>query len=119
MAKKVVKKSTPDISIIVPSFNEEKRVGKRFPKAWKTLLKQFQNFELIFVNDGSKDATEKVLKKLAANDPRIKLISYSPNRGKGYAVKKGIEQARGKIIGFTDADFAIDLNLLSEAIGKI
>jgi glycosyltransferase involved in cell wall biosynthesis len=85
------------LSIIIPVYNEEKTILK--------LIKQVRStkfpieYELIIVNDGSTDSTVKELKKL-----NLTFISYTENRGKGFAVRKGISKARGDIIIIQDAD---------------
>jgi dolichyl-phosphate beta-glucosyltransferase len=107
------------ISIIIPCFNEEKRISKRFSEVYKFFKKNLTDFELILVNDGSTDRTEAVLKKLAKKNPKIEVISYEKNQGKGFAVKKGVESAHGGIIGFMDADFSIEVAQTLEFIELI
>jgi glycosyltransferase involved in cell wall biosynthesis len=85
------------ISAIVPVFNEEKTVAK----VVKTLLKSDLIDEVICVNDGSKDKSLSILNKFG---DRIQLINLKRNRGKGFALVKGIKRARGEIVTFIDAD---------------
>lgn len=108
MAKKI------EFSLIIPCYNEEKRLSKRFPQACEYIKGNFSNFEIVFINDGSKDNTEMLLNEIALKMPEVKVVSYSQNQGKGYALKKGIEIAQGEIIAFTDADFSISLSSLKE-----
>ena len=86
------------ISAVIPVFNEEKTVGKIV----ETFLKSDLIDEVVCINDGS---TDKSLKILESFGRKIKLINLKQNKGKGYALAKGIESAKGDIIVFWDADF--------------
>lgn len=90
------------LSIIIPAFNEEIRIGKTIKAIQDYLIKKNLLAEIIVVNDGSKDQTDLTVKSCFGNN--IHLISLLKNQGKGFAIKKGIERARGKYILFTDAD---------------
>ncbi len=90
------------ISVIIPAYNEEKRILPTLDKILAVMENQEEDYELLVVNDGSRDQTEKVVLSLDHN--KIKLLSYEQNRGKGGAVKYGVEHARGEYIVFTDAD---------------
>lgn len=104
------------LSIIIPCYNEEKRLTKKFAFQIDFLREHIKPFEVILINDGSTDKTEQIINNLSTKYPQVKAISYSKNRGKGYAVKLGVESAKGKIIGFTDADFAISLKDLPRVL---
>jgi glycosyltransferase involved in cell wall biosynthesis len=86
------------ISAVVPVFNEEKTVAG----VVETLLKSPRIDEVIAVNDGSRDQTAKILKSFGK---RIIFLNYRKNRGKGFALAKGIKKAQGEVITFWDADF--------------
>ena len=90
------------MSVIVPVFNEEKTVNSVI----KILIDSFLFNEVIVINDGSTDNSLKILKKFGN---KIKLISSKKNNGKGWAVAKGIELAKEKIIVLIDADL-VNLN---------
>ncbi len=90
------------ISVIIPAYNEEKRITKTVLAIEKCLLETTENFEILVVNDGSTDETKKVVSKL--ENSHIRLLSYQHNKGKGGAVKHGIKYAAGNYIVFTDAD---------------
>lgn len=108
-----------DLSIIIPCFNEEKRLLARFPGAYKFFNDHFSSYELIFVNDGSSDQTEKILKKIASEVSHVKVVSYAINRGKGYAISQGVKSAQGEIVGYMDADFSISLQEVEPFISLI
>ncbi|OGF45905.1 MAG: hypothetical protein A2452_06210 [Candidatus Firestonebacteria bacterium RIFOXYC2_FULL_39_67] len=102
------------LSVIIPAFNEEKRISRSV-----SLLKDYLNtldiyYEIIVVDDGSLDATSKIVKQLSLMDPVIRLVRNEKNTGKGFAVKHGMEEAYGKYRIFTDAD----LSTPAEEIGK-
>lgn len=110
MTKKILQ--DPFISVIVPLYNEESRLAN-LSKIFIFFKKKNFNYELILINDGSRDKTLNKLNELSKNF-KFKLISYQENRGKGYAVKMGMMQARGKYRLFTD----IDLSTPIEAFNK-
>ncbi len=85
------------ISAIVPVYNEERTVGD----VVKILLESSAFSEVICVNDGSSDKSEEILSSFL---PRIKLINLQKNYGKGYALAVGVENSKGLIVGFFDAD---------------
>lgn len=94
----------PFLSIIVPIFNEQKRV-KNLTNVISYFRKQKYSWEVIVVDDGSTDETIKVL-KLMKKKLRFKLLTYSPNLGKGFAVKTGMLSAQGKYRLFIDLDLS-------------
>jgi len=89
------KRKTP-VSVIVCVYNEEKHLEQTL----KDLLNCPTAEEIIVVNDGSTDKSERILKSFAS---KITLISYRKNRGKGYALSLGLNRARGKVVVFLDA----------------
>lgn len=93
-----------DISIIIPAYNEERRIKKTL----EAINFYFQNKsvtrQIIVVDDGSSDNTAGITEKAKKEIRDLSVITYRPNRGKGYAVKKGVEASRGEYILFTDAD---------------
>ncbi len=90
------------ISVIIPAYNEEKRIEPTVLAIYDFLKENRASFEIIVVDDGSVDKTSEVVKKL--ENEQIKLLSYAENRGKGGAVKYGVEHALGDMVVFTDAD---------------
>ncbi len=95
------------ISIIVPAYNESKRISI-FLKDLLDFLKNWnENCELIIVDDGSSDDTFNIVSNLIKNFKNTRIISYKTNMGKGYAVKTGVLAAKGDYIIFIDADGSI------------
>lgn len=88
------------VSIIVPVYNKEKYVGK----CLKSILNQkYKNIEILAIDDGSEDSSQKIIERFAEKDNRIKLF-LQPNAGVGQARNRGIQNAKGKYILFVDAD---------------
>ncbi len=104
------------LSIIIPSFNEEKRLGPRLGPVLEFLRSHYSDFELIIVDDGSSDATALTVSAAIAKEPRSRLISYHPNRGKGYAVRTGVLASRGDPVLFMDADLSTPLSEIPNII---
>lgn len=100
------------LSIVVPCYNESKDIAKNSEIIKNYLESIKQDYELILVNDGSKDNTKEVIEAI----PGVKALSYEPNRGKGGAVKYGIEHATGDYVLFMDADLSTDLEAIDRFI---
>ena len=91
----------PKISVILPTYNREAML----PNAIDSILRQtYTNFELIVINDGSVDDTQKILEEYAAKDKRIKIIKHEQNKGLVCSLNEGLEQARGEYIARMDDD---------------
>ena len=98
------KKEKKTLSIIVPCFNEEEALPFFHEEASKVLKELDEDYELILVNDGSKDKTLEVMKQLAKKDKKTIYLSFSRNFGKESAMYAGLCNASGDYIGFIDAD---------------
>lgn len=103
------------ITVIVPCFNEEASLPYFF-RAYEQLKSTMRmvSFELLFINDGSKDNTLSVIKDLAANHEEIKYISFSRNFGKEAAMYAGLQHAQGDYVVFMDADLQDPPSLLPD-----
>lgn len=95
-----------ELSIVVPVFNEEINVSMLYKKITEALKKE--NYEIIFVDDGSSDNTFNILKKIAHSDKKVKLIKFRKNFGQTAAFYEGFQQAKGKIIISMDGDLQND-----------
>jgi dolichyl-phosphate beta-glucosyltransferase len=98
--------SSVSYSIVIPAYNEGRRLGPTLETVLRYLHAQGWDFELIVVNDGSRDNTAELVRSFADKDPRVRLVENPGNRGKGYSVRHGMLQARGEIILFSDADLS-------------
>ena len=94
------------LSLVIPMYNEQSIIEEAISTFYGFLKEKYEDFELIFVSDGSTDGCDNTVALAAKNDDRIKLCSYMPNHGKGYAVKTGMLEATGDIVIFTDCDNA-------------
>lgn len=92
------------LSVIIPAYNEEKRISKTLLEIDKYLLRQSYDYEIIVVSDGSKDKTGEVVKGLMPKIKNLRLIDNKENHGKGYVVRQGLLAAKGDYRLFTDAD---------------
>lgn len=92
------------ISIIIPCYNEQDALPFFYVEAKKVLDGISENYELLFINDGSKDNTLPILKELAQKDPNVKYISFSRNFGKEAAMYAGFCNAQGDYVAVMDAD---------------
>jgi dolichyl-phosphate beta-glucosyltransferase len=106
----------PEISIIIPAFEEEARLGDSIEKILTYVEKEKLSAELIIVDDGSADRTAEIGESAAAGFPALqtKVIRYEPNRGKGFAVKTGLLSAAGDIAVFSDADLSTPIDEIAE-----
>ena len=95
-------------SVIVPAYKEGKTIKDNLLEIRKALLESVDSFEILAVNDGSPDNTKEQIMEAAALYPEIKYAGYDKNRGKGGAIKHGVSEASGDVIGFIDADLDID-----------
>jgi glycosyltransferase involved in cell wall biosynthesis len=93
-----------DLSIVVPAYNEELRLSPTLARLHRYLSTQPLRYEIIVVDDGSKDGTCALVEKTATEMPNLRLVRQTPNRGKGAAVRMGMLAARGQIRVMCDAD---------------
>ncbi len=108
------------VSVVLPVYNEERYIEGIFNSVLD-FSKKNPSYEFIFVNDGSTDNTKEILKNKtkSSKTKNIRLISNNPNQGKGYAIKKGVEQANGNYICFTDGDLAYSLDHIPILVKKL
>ena len=103
-----------ELSVFFPAYNEEANIEKIIKKAVAVLNKVTRKWEIIVVNDGSSDKTGKIVGKLIEEEPRIRMITHTPNRGYGAALKTGLYNAKYNLIAFTDADGQFDFSEIRE-----
>ena len=108
------------LSIVIPAFNEEKRLGRTMAEALSYLRLQPYEAEILIVDDGSSDRTAAIVTEFAAQaSGRLKLLRNLGNRGKGFAVRHGVMNARGQVILFCDADLATPFSEVPKVLGPI
>jgi dolichyl-phosphate beta-glucosyltransferase len=108
-----------DLSIVVPAFNEEHRLPPTLAKLHAFLAAQPMRWEIIVVDDGSRDATCAVVEAAMATIPNLRLVRQTPNRGKGAAVRMGMLAARGQIRVMSDADGSMSPDQLPRLLAPI
>lgn len=107
------------VSLIVPCYNEEEALPIFYRETKTVLEKTEYSYELLFINDGSKDGTLAILKKLAAEDEHVTYLSFSRNFGKEAAMYAGLCNAHGDYVAVMDADMQDPPSLLPEMIAKL
>lgn len=112
----------PELSIVIPAYNEEKRL----PRALGLLRDYFAarntsagEIEILVVDDGSADGTARIAQEWAQEMPWIRLVSNGSNRGKGYSVRHGMLEARGRVALFTDADLSSPIDESEKLLAAI
>lgn len=106
---------TRSLSIIIPAYNEENRLPGTFQQLNCYLARAAWDFtEILVVDDGSRDATARVVQNAAADNPCIRLLRNQGNRGKGYSVRNGVQKAKGEWTLVTDADLSTPIDELKK-----
>jgi glycosyltransferase involved in cell wall biosynthesis len=109
------------LSLVLPTYKKEKEVIEQLDRLYSYLTRKNSNFELIFVIDGYVDNTKEILEKYIKENRlrKARVIGYEENKGKGYAIRYGMNVADGDVIGFIDADNDVHLRSLKYAINSI
>ena len=108
------------LSIVTPGYNEGEKIREDLIKIKTFLDKSIGgSWELIFVNDGSTDDTINNVSDLSETDPRIKIISYKNNRGRGYALRQGISHAEGDYVLTMESDLNWGVEIIRELYDAI
>jgi dolichol-phosphate mannosyltransferase len=92
------------LSLVIPAYNEEAGIAQAIAEADQALSYLDLEYEIIIVDDGSRDSTADNVRRTIIDHPRIRLVEHAENRGYGAALRSGFEAARGDVIAFTDAD---------------
>lgn len=111
--------AAPFLSVIVPTYNEEKRIGNTLTAILTYLQAQTFRSEIIVVDDGSRDNTIQVVESRIRGMDNARLIAYQPNRGKGYAVRQGMAASQGEWALFTDADLSTPVTTIGLALDHL
>jgi len=118
--KPTLSSATPiELSVICPMYNEGEKIAASLRKLVAKLEECGRPWELILVNDGSTDNSYAEAMSVAAADPRIRVITYRKNRGRGYAMRRGFEAARGKYIVTTESDLTWGEDIIAQMIGHL
>lgn len=107
------------LSLVVPAYNEEKKIEKDIRRAFAYFKKAKIIAEVIVSTDGVTDSTNKIVKKLQKEFANLKLIAKKEKIGKGAAIKEGVESARGKYIMFADAGYCVPFEFIKDGLKKL
>ena len=108
-----------ELSFVLPAYNEESLIEILLGIIDSVIADRKIPYEIIVVDDGSKDKTLSKAQNYAGRNQHVKVLSYSNNVGKGYAVKKGFLNTTGKVVVFTDSDMEIDLRTISKYLDAL
>lgn len=100
---------SPALSLVFPAFDEEANVGPLLDAALDLAPRLAADFEIILVDDGSRDATALLAAERSRRDPRVRVVRHAVNRGYGAALRSGLREARGELVFVSDADLQFDL----------
>lgn len=115
----------PELSLIVPAYNEEKRLPATLERITEYLATRDFSYELLIVDDGSRDQTGRVALDFQARCPQLRLLQYLDaagrivNRGKGFAVRTGMLASRGRLVLFSDADLSTPIEEMEHLLPSI
>jgi glycosyltransferase involved in cell wall biosynthesis len=111
------------LSIVIPAYNEENRIGRSLDEILQFLSSAPYRAEVVVVDDGSKDGTAQVVSARVADyreaGHELRVLTNNPNRGKGYSVRRGIGEASGDIVLFTDADLSSPISETPKLVDPI
>lgn len=102
------------ISIVIPMYNQSAYIVSSLSGLKRVLDSIGRSYEVIVVNDGSTDNTLDILQKESSQTANLKVLSYTPNKGKGHAVKTGILASKGQLVLFTDGDLDISPEIIND-----
>jgi dolichyl-phosphate beta-glucosyltransferase len=111
--------TAPHVSVIIPAYNEEDRIGKTLKRVHEHLSARAYSWEVVVVLDGSTDRTPEIVREHRSTfGERLSIEDYPRNRGKGYAVRTGMLAAQGTYRVFSDADNSTDIHYLDTMLKK-
>lgn len=108
------------VSVVVPAYNEQRRLPQSVRKILAWMRANPSVREIVLVDDGSSDETPAIARRFAAEDARVRAVSYWPNGGKGYAIRRGVlEASAGHAVLLTDADLSTPIEDLTVLLGAL
>jgi glycosyltransferase involved in cell wall biosynthesis len=116
MTEQAAPRQVHSVSMVLPAYNEEANIARAVKRADAALAATGLDYELIVVNDGSRDRTGAILRELAPDHQRLRIVEHFPNRGYGGAVRAGFAVATGEWIFQSDADNQFDYGELARLI---
>ena len=111
--------STPELSIVIPAYNEELRLPETLSRIASYVRASKREVEVLVVDDGSTDRTADVANSFRGEIDRLRVVANNENRGKGYSVRHGMTEARGRLVLFTDADLSAPIEEADKLIAAL
>jgi len=111
--------AAPDLSIVIPAYNEELRLPATLDRIAAYLKTSGREAEVLVVDDGSKDRTAAVAESFRDRIPSLRVVPNGVNRGKGYSVRHGVQEARSPFVLFTDADLSAPIEEAEKLIDAL
>lgn len=111
--------ASPYLSVVIPAFDERDRIGPTVAAVQAYLTARAGGFEIIVVDDGSRDGTAERAREALKGLPGSSVLRLPENRGKGRAVKEGVLAARGRVILFSDADLSTPISMLDRLLERL
>jgi glycosyltransferase involved in cell wall biosynthesis len=111
--------ANPQLSIVIPAYNESARIEATLERVMTCVEQQGWDAEVLVVDDGSQDGTQEIISLWMLRYPRLHLIQNQGNRGKGYSVRNGLLQASGDVVMFTDADLSAPMEEAERLLAAI
>ena len=108
----------PFISIVVPLYNEELVIRETYSRIRRVLVLNSLDYEIVMVNDGTRDRTPELPREISSKDKRVKLISFSRNFGHQIAITAGMDKASGQVVVLIDADLQDPPEVIPEMTEK-
>jgi glycosyltransferase involved in cell wall biosynthesis len=105
-----------EVSFVIPAYNEEVFIEDTLGTLDSVFKEKMNQYEIVVVDDGSKDKTFKKALQYANKNGHVKVIRYARNAGKGFAIKTGVMESTGDIVIFVDGDMEIDFNTISKYV---
>ncbi len=109
----------PRLSIVIPAYNESQRIGSSLESILAYVRSRNLSAEIIVVDDASSDNTAELVGGWARSHPEARLLSNSKNRGKGFSVRRGVLEARGEWVLFTDADLSAPIEETDKLVAAL
>lgn len=109
----------PDISVVLPVYNEIENLPELRQRLTKVLDALGRSWEIVFVNDGSRDGSLDLMRQFTEEDKRLRVVSFARNFGHQMALTAGVDRARGRVIAVMDADLQDPPELLGEMLAKV
>jgi dolichyl-phosphate beta-glucosyltransferase len=110
---------SPHLSVVIPAYNEALRLGATLVKVREYLETRNFTTELVVVDDGSTDITPQLLEEFAASHPAMRVLRNEPNRGKGFTVRRGVLEAQGEFVLFSDADLSAPIEETNKLLAAL